>query len=258
MLQVTPIPAFNDNYIWLINITKSNRYYVVDPGCSDSVINYLSQQQIQLDGILITHHHQDHTGGIAKLQAYSATELPVYGPSSEKISGITEPIDVNTTQIDLGEDLKVQVMHLPGHTLGHIAYKLANHVFCGDTLFSGGCGRLFEGTAAQMHASLSQLAGLAGDTLFYPAHEYTLSNLAFAVQVDPSNQALQRFQARCQQLRQQQRPTLPTSLPDQLAINPFLRCDDDKIQASLSQHFQTEISDPVQAFALLRQWKDTA
>lgn len=258
MLQVTPIPAFNDNYIWLLQHTATGRNYVVDPGCGSTVANYLHQHQLTLAGILITHHHQDHTGGIKTLQARSEAPIPVYGPKKENIAGLTHTISDDDKQISLDNNLDVDIIHLPGHTLGHIAYKISQHVFCGDTLFNAGCGRLFEGTAKQMHASLSKLAALDDDTLFYPAHEYTLSNLAFATQVDPDNVALSDYLQTCQLQRQKNQPTLPTKLTTQLSINPFLRVDKETIQSALSTHFQTHIADPVHAFALLRQWKDSA
>ncbi|GIU02848.1 hydroxyacylglutathione hydrolase [Shewanella algidipiscicola] len=257
MISVTPILAFDDNYIWLIKSPDSRHCYVVDPGDAQPVIAYLTEHQLELTGILITHHHHDHTGGIAQLQQHFNQMLKVYGPASENIAGITDNITQATSAITLeGVNTPVAIFHLPGHTLGHIAYHIGSHLFCGDTLFSGGCGRLFEGTPEQMLSSLTLLAQLDGDTLVYPAHEYTLANLRFALTVDPSNSALQTYVQQAQQYRAVNRPTLPTTIAHEKAINPFLRTDDPKIQQSLNKQFQQPIQDKTISFTLLRQWKD--
>lgn len=257
MLSITPIAAFNDNYIWLISNTVNQHNYVVDPGDSDVVLAYLAQQGITLNGILITHHHYDHTGGIAGLQAHFDHKLPVYGPDNEGIEGITHPITAQTDSILLPKfAAPITIFHLPGHTLGHIAYLIETHLFCGDTLFSAGCGRLFEGSAKQMLQSLTQLCQLNDNTQLYPAHEYTLANLKFAHHVEPNNLALQQYHQQAKQLRAENRPTLPTTLAQEKAINPFLRADSQEIQQNLSTHFQQPISDILSSFTLLRQWKD--
>ncbi|MCE9678813.1 hydroxyacylglutathione hydrolase [Shewanella sp. AS1] len=256
MLKVTPIPAFNDNYIWLVSDNQSH-HFVVDPGDADAVIAHLKQQQIALTGILITHHHFDHTGGIEKLQKHFNQALLVYGPDNENITGLTHPISSKIKQIELPLTRKpVEILHLPGHTLGHIAYQIESHLFCGDTLFNAGCGRLFEGTPEQMLASLNRIAALDDNTLLYPAHEYTLANLKFALTVEPDNQNLHKYHQDALQLRAQNRPTLPTMLGQQKAINPFLRSDSPSIWQHTASHFQQPIQDGQTCFTLLRQWKD--
>ncbi len=257
MHSVTPIPAFNDNYIWLIHAHDTKGYYVVDPGDANVVIDYLKQHKIKLDGILITHHHSDHTGGIAALQTYHDHNLTVYGPDSENIKGINHPISGKTESISPDRlDSNAQIFHLPGHTLGHIAYLIDDHLFCGDTLFSGGCGRLFEGTPTQMRHSLDALAALDDKVKVYPAHEYTQANLAFAQTVEHDNQALADYAAHVKQRREQQQPSLPSSIGLEKQINPFLRADQATIKAALGQHFSQDVTDIDTSFTLLRQWKD--
>ncbi|QYJ84627.1 hydroxyacylglutathione hydrolase [Shewanella mesophila] len=257
MISISPIAAFNDNYIWLISDAHNKQHYVVDPGDSNVVITYLKQHNIELSGILITHHHHDHTGGILGLQAHSGHKLHVYGPDDENIEGITHSISAQMDSITLPLlPTPIKVFHLPGHTLGHIAYLIDGHLFCGDTLFSAGCGRLFEGTPTQMLRSLNRLSELDDDTLVYPAHEYTLANLSFALHVEPANKALQQYHQKAMQLRTEEQPTLPTTLALEKAINPFLRANSADIQQNLSTHFQQPISDEQTCFTLLRQWKD--
>ncbi len=255
MLAISAIPAFNDNYIWLISSEQA--HYVVDPGDANAVINHLKQQHIKLNGILITHHHLDHTGGIAQLQAHFNNGLNVYGPCNENIKGLTHPIAVDETEISLAiSDKKVTILHLPGHTLGHIGYHIDNHLFCGDTLFSAGCGRLFEGTPQQMLSSLTQLSKLDDATLVYPAHEYTQANLKFALTVEPNNLALQQYNKKVQQMRANNQSTLPTSIEHEKAINPFLRADSFEIAQNLNRHFQQPTVEKLTNLTLLRQWKD--
>ncbi|QYJ92192.1 hydroxyacylglutathione hydrolase [Shewanella spartinae] len=257
MHTVTPIPAFNDNYIWLIHAKDSGGHYVVDPGDAQAVLDYLERHQIVLDGILITHHHSDHTGGIAELQASHDHKLTVYGPDNENIKGINHPISGQTESVKPEKlDSDAAVFHLPGHTLGHIAYLIDAHLFCGDTLFSAGCGRLFEGTPAQMRLSLQTLAQLDNDTQVYPAHEYTQANLAFALTVENDNEALIAHAAKVKQLRDQNLPSLPSSIGLEKQINPFLRPEQASIKQNLSRHFAQDVTDDATSFTLLRQWKD--
>ncbi|QFU22609.1 hydroxyacylglutathione hydrolase [Shewanella eurypsychrophilus] len=255
-LTITAIPAFNDNYIWAISQENSRSIYVVDPGDSKVVIDYLVSHQLELAGILVTHHHPDHTGGIPALLAHSKHRLEIYGPASENINDLLNPIEKQTeiTLDKLGQ--VVEVIQLPGHTSGHIGYLMAGELFCGDTLFSGGCGRLFEGTAQQMYHSLSLLSLLPADTRVYCAHEYTLANLTFALEVDPTNQKLIQYHHHCQQQRKNHLATIPSSIAIERNINPFLRCNTDTIKASVSQQFKSKTENPVDIFALLRQWKD--
>ncbi|ABX49229.1 Hydroxyacylglutathione hydrolase [Shewanella baltica OS625] len=261
MLTITAIKAFNDNYIWVLQQQPHTQVYVVDPGDASVVIDYLEANQLTLVGILLTHHHNDHTGGVAELQAYSQDRLTVYGPDNEKIEGITHPLHA-TAQPRFTLDYisgELQVLDVPGHTAGHIAYVIADALFCGDTLFSGGCGRLFEGTPAQMLNSLQQLAQLPAYTRVYCAHEYTLSNLKFALAVNPNNCALQDYNERAIALRRQDKATIPSTIALERAINPFLRASDTEIVGSIKQHF-SDLShanlDELGGFTLLRQWKD--
>lgn len=256
MLDIIPLPAFSDNYIWLIKPKEQSSVYVVDPGDALSVIDYLESHGLTLRGILITHHHSDHTDGIAALIQYAKNEVSVYGPASENIQGVTEAI-VDEGKIDLKEiNLSAEVMKVPGHTAGHIAYLIEDKLFCGDTLFSGGCGRLFEGTPRQMQTSLGRFKALPASTLVYCTHEYTLANLEFAKRVNPGNRQLAEYSLRVEQMRLANQPSLPSNIGTELAINPFLRTDEAEIRESIALHFQQPIKDTCDSFALLRQWKD--
>lgn len=231
MFQITPIPAFEDNYIWALCQPEHNYCLVVDPGDAEAVLQFLSQQNKQLHTILITHHHHDHTGGIAKLQR-QFPNVQIIGPAAEqqRISGLTQTLRDGDT-LSLPEfNLQFSAISVPGHTSGHIAYYSAPVLFCGDTLFSAGCGRLFEGTAEQMWQSLQTLMTLPDSTLIYCTHEYTLSNVKFALTVEPANNALIEYQRRCIALRQAQQPTLPSTLLLEKQINPFLRCNNKELQ----------------------------
>lgn len=260
-LTITAISAFNDNYIWLLQQDPQAAVYVVDPGEAQGVLEYIQTHQLTLAGILITHHHHDHTGGIKALQAYSPQQLNVYGPYNEAIDGITHPINVSTdNRLHLPHlESEVRLFSIPGHTKGHIAYMIEDALFCGDTLFSGGCGRLFEGTPAQMLASLQQLAQLPIDTRVYCAHEYTLSNLKFALAVEPDNQALLDYHTQAQALRANNIATIPSTIALERAINPFLRATQARILHSIKTHFSDQnLSqlDELSSFTLLRQWKN--
>ena len=254
MFKIIPIPAFDDNYLWLLH--DGQRALVVDPGDPAPVLRTLAEQHLTLDTILVTHHHQDHTGGVAEL--HSKTSAKVYGPATENIPKPYEPLAEGHSVATLG--LNFQVIDVPGHTAGHIAYFCPDVngkplLFCGDTLFSGGCGRLFEGTPAQMLASLDKLAALPGNTVVCCTHEYTLSNLRFAVAVDPANTELADYQAHCKALREQNKPTLPTSIAKELLINPFLRTRQPALTTSARQ-FDAAAHDETTVFAAIRQWKN--
>lgn len=250
MLDIKSIPAFNDNYIWLIE-NSDRRCIVVDPGDAEPVIDYLDAHELTLEAILVTHHHNDHTGGIAKLKARD-TSLTVFGPMQS-----VKAIDISLAHGDeftcLGQTFAV--LGLPGHTLDHIGYVTDQHLFCGDVLFSGGCGRVFEGTMEQMHTSLTRIASLPDETLIYPAHEYTLANLKFALAVEPKNLALQEYWQQCQTLRAESKPTLPTSLKKEKAINPFIRCDSAEIISSTQARGNNSTA-PLAVFTSLREWKN--
>ncbi|MCL1058717.1 hydroxyacylglutathione hydrolase [Shewanella gelidimarina] len=256
MLTVTPLPAFDDNYIWALQVAHIHGAYVVDPGDANVVIDFLDQAQMPLLGVLITHHHHDHTGGIAQLLSHYGSNTPVYGPLKENIAGVNQPVSA-TKNLQLHNiELNAEVIEVPGHTLGHIAYLIEDVLFCGDTLFSAGCGRLFEGSPEQMLASLTQLSNIVDSTKVCCTHEYTLANLAFANAVDPSNKQLRQYTEQAQQLRAANTPTLPSSIALEKAINPFLRSHTEEIRNSLADKFQQPIIDNVKSFALLRQWKD--
>jgi hydroxyacylglutathione hydrolase len=236
-INLYPIPAFSDNYLWLFNEPGSHLAWVVDPGDAAAVIAALAEHHLMLAGILVTHHHGDHVGGIADLLKHSP--VPVYGPSHSPASALFSQTVKQGEHLQLGH-FSWEVMAVPGHTLEHIAYYSAEAgvLFCGDTLFSAGCGRLFEGTAEQMFHSLQQFAALPDATQVCCAHEYTLSNLRFAVAAEPDNTVIRQHQQHCLQLREQQQPTLPSSIGLEKQINPFLRAVD------------------VETLAARRRWKD--
>ena len=254
MLKIIAIPAFNDNYLWLLH--DGQRALVVDPGDAAPVRHILAEHNLKLDTILVTHHHADHIGGVAELR--HQTNAKVYGPAKENIPKPYDALVEGDTVTAMG--LRFQVIDVPGHTAGHISYYCPDMnsqplLFCGDTLFSGGCGRLFEGTPAQMLASLDKLAALPGNTVVCCTHEYTLSNLRFAVTVDPANSELANYQARCVALREQHKPTLPTSIAQELLINPFLRTRHPALVAAARQ-FDAAAHDDTTRFAAIRQWKN--
>ena len=255
MLNVTPIRAFADNYIWCIQADGHCGAWVVDPGDGQAVLNALGQLQVPLAGILVTHHHFDHTGGIDEL--LKAFAVPVLGPHNPAISQLTQRLAEGDEVEVLG--VRFQVMEVPGHTLDHIAFYHAGEqplLFCGDTLFAGGCGRVFEGHPAMMAASLDSLAVLPADTLVYCAHEYTMANLSFAAAVEPDNASLQNRIADDGARREQDLPTVPSLLATELATNPFLRCGEASVLATMRQRGALEAEDPVSVFTAVRGWKD--
>jgi hydroxyacylglutathione hydrolase len=259
-MTLHPIAAFTDNYIWMLH--DGRRAVVVDPGDAQPVLVELARLNLALQAILVTHHHPDHVGGLADLLSQHPAAT-VYGPTRERIP-------VAATAVSDGDEFRVldrpvRVIDVPGHTKGHVAFFLGAQptpegrdtpiLFCGDTLFSGGCGRLFEGTPAQMHASLAALAALPGPTRVCCAHEYTLSNLRFARTVEPDNAALAAYEARCVALREAGLPTLPSSIEVERAINPFLRCEAPGVVASARQR-NADAVDAVAVLATLREWKN--
>ncbi|HSV68942.1 MAG TPA: hydroxyacylglutathione hydrolase [Methylibium sp.] len=255
MHALVPIKAFADNYIWLLRV--GSRAWVVDPGEATGVLAYLDEHHLSLEGILLTHHHDDHTGGVDQLR--SSWHASVYGPARERMP---EPV----FRLRHGEAVNAagvtfRVFDVPGHTAAHIAYYTENFagrplLFCGDTLFSAGCGRLFEGTPAQMLASLDQLARLPGDTVVCCAHEYTLGNLRFAQAVEPGNRDIAEHLERCTALRARGEATLPSSIERELRINPFLRSRESAVRQAARRVAADTAPDDVAVFAALRAWKD--
>ncbi|MFP5397138.1 MAG: hydroxyacylglutathione hydrolase [Gammaproteobacteria bacterium] len=256
-LELTPLRAFDDNYIWLL--ARGDEALVVDPGDAAPVRAALESRGLRLAGILVTHHHGDHVGGLDDLCA--SWHGPVYAPAGERIAGPVTPVREGQRVTLLG--LEFEVLDVPGHTAGHVAYHWrgdAGHaplLFCGDTLFSAGCGRLFEGTPQQMHASLSKLAALPGATRVCCAHEYTLSNLRFAAAVEPGNAELQAYRARCEALRARGLPTLPSTIAIEREVNPFLRCAVGAVaQAARARQPALDASTPSEVLGALREWKN--
>lgn len=306
MVKILRITAFKDNYIWLLFNPHNHMALVVDPGNAKPVLNLLEQEKLQLIGILITHHHWDHTGGV--LELVEKTQAPVYGGANEPIPGLTHPLREGDVLYFKELDLLFEIIDIPGHTLGHIAYYCANintdidtntnisinsnnayaghphinsnsnsnsnsnanvhtctyantntkeqAVFTGDTLFTAGCGRLFEGTAEQMLSSLTKLKSLPPSTQVYCGHEYTLSNLQFAKQVEPENFAIEERVQEVQTLRAKGLATVPAPLSIELETNPFLRTEQPNVIKSIEQHFNTIFNSKSQIFLAIRQWKD--
>jgi hydroxyacylglutathione hydrolase len=258
-MNLLALPAFNDNYIWMLH--DGVNAVVVDPGDAAPVAAALDLHRLKLAAILVTHHHPDHVGGVDALRPYlpqADASGQVYGPAREAIPRPFQALADGDVVNVLG--LTFDVIDVPGHTAGHIAYMQRGAdaqpiLFCGDTLFSAGCGRLFEGTPSQMLASLTRLQALPGDTRVCCTHEYTLSNLRFAAEVEPSNVALAEYTALCQRLRAAGQPTLPSSIALERRVNPFLRCDDPAVADTALAHGAASRS-PVDVFAALREWKN--
>lgn len=251
MFDVIRIPAFRDNYIWLLR--NGAAAVVVDPGDAPPVLDALARQGLSLAAIVVTHHHADHQGGISSLLAHFS--CPVFGPAAESITGLTQPLrGGETIRID-ALDSEFRVLALPGHTLGHLAYYGAGCVFCGDTMFGAGCGRLFEGSPAQMLDSLERLAALPDDTAVYCAHEYTEANLRFALAVEPGNRRLQTRVNEVAVTRAKGLSTVPSTIALEKATNPFLRCGEPEVIASVQRRAAAG-SGPLEVFTALREWKN--
>lgn len=254
VLNISPIRAFSDNYIWLI--TRENEAYVVDPGEPEPVMTALDAASLRLAGILVTHHHFDHTGAVKALKEASGCD--VWGPPDSPAGPYDHIVPEGSTVSVLGEDFSV--LAVPGHTLDHIAYYSRGEqaLFCGDTLFVGGCGRVFEGTPPQMRASLSKLTQLPADTRVFCAHEYTLANLHFAQLVEPDNADLSRFLSACEKRRQNNQPTVPSLIGEELAYNPFLRWDSPAVRQTLADAGRLIEDTPDGVFTAVREWKNNA
>ena len=256
MINIQSIKAYSDNYIWLITTNEGN--LVIDPGESQPVINYLQKHTLTLTDILITHHHFDHVGGVLDLKKNILGN--VTGPLNHQIAGLDNHVTHGMEIESCG--LKFEVIEIPGHTLDHIAYFLNDsdqpRLFCGDTLFSGGCGRVFEGTHDQMYESLEKLQKLPSNTLVYSAHEYTLANLEFAGQVEQDNQDISKYIHLCQQKIKDGLPTLPSSLEIEHRINPFMRCADSDLRQAIAENMKnSKTATDAEIFSYLREWKDS-
>lgn len=255
MLTITPVPAFSDNYIWFIRRDERPQVAIVDPGDAAPVLAALEHGGLEPAAILITHHHGDHVGGIRRLlERYP--ELPVYGPRGERIPHITRRlVDGDRVRLE-ALDTGFEVLEVPGHTAGHIAYYTDSALFCGDTLFTCGCGRVFDGSVEQLHASLQRLKRLPADTRIYCAHEYTLENIGFAKWVEPDNAELLQREQNALHEREADRPTVPSELALELATNPFLRTDDAGVIAMAERHAGRAMRNEQDTFTTLRHWKD--
>jgi len=252
-LQIVPVPAFKDNYLWVLR--RGNHAALVDPGDAQPLLDYLAAEKLTLCAILITHHHADHIGGLPAL--LERFKVPVHGPHDERIDAITHRV-VEGDRVAIAElGVTLEVIEVPGHTRAHIAYYGENSLFCGDTLFVCGCGRMFEGTAPQMHASLQKLASLPADTHFYCAHEYTLANIAFARAVEPGNQLLAQRELKEAALREKNIPTVPSTIGRELATNPFLRCSQPEVIAAATQRLGRPPANAAETFGAIREWKNS-
>ncbi|HXZ49302.1 MAG TPA: hydroxyacylglutathione hydrolase [Usitatibacter sp.] len=255
MVQIDAVPAFEDNYFWVLS--EAGAAAVVDPGDAEPVEQFLGAHGLALQSILATHHHGDHVGGVADL--VGRWGCPVFGPARDGVRNLTRSLAEGDRLVVPGLDFAVEVLDVPGHTAGHIAYVHRGAdpaVFCGDTLFACGCGRLFEGTPAQMAASLAKLASLPADTRVYCAHEYTLANIRFAEAVEPGNARLAERKAREAAKRGRGLPTVPSTVGEELATNPFLRCAVPEVAASAERHAGHRLAGPVEVFAEIREWKN--
>ena len=254
-IRVRPIRAFADNYIWVIeSLAAPGRAIVVDPGDAAPIDADFRAKDIELAGILLTHHHPDHIGGVAGLIA--RTPVPVFGPDDPRMPAGTRPV-ADGSVIEFSElQLSFESWTFPGHTSSHVGYIGHGALFCGDTLFSAGCGRLFEGSPEEMNASLTRLADLPPDTRVYCAHEYTAANLAFALAVDPSNDAARRYDATVAERRAAGTPSLPSTIELERRVNPFLRCATPAVRQAAEGRAGHALARSAEVFAELRRWKD--
>lgn len=255
MVDATPIGAFSDNYIWMIHgLRDRTRVVVVDPGDAAPVVGALESRGLTLGAILVTHHHYDHVGGVAELKRRYRVE--VIGPAGETIPECSRGVRGGERIRVEAIDAEFAVMDIPGHTLGHIAYVGHGALFCGDTMFSAGCGRLFEGTPEQMTRSLSSLRDLPTETRVFCGHEYTVNNLRFALAVEPDNVSARDYLETARGLRSKGQPTLPSTMALEIEVNPFLRCRQPTVQKSAERHAGRTLEGEVAVFATIRRWKD--
>jgi hydroxyacylglutathione hydrolase len=253
-MEVLAIPALSDNYIWCLADPDQHRCVIVDPGEAAPVLATLKAKQLELSAILITHHHWDHCQGVPEL--ISQIPVPVYGPALEPVAGQTHPLNEGDQLSLLDGALSLNILHIPGHTLGHIAYFNEELLLSGDTLFTAGCGKIFEGTAEQMLDSLNKLAALPDHTLVYCGHEYTAANLKFALAVEPHNPDIQQRIAEVKYLRSQNHRTVPAPLSLEKRTNPFLRCKEPSVIEAAQHYANTSLNTTSEVLATIRQWKN--
>jgi len=255
MLEITPVKAFKDNFIWMLRNPGSETAVAVDPGEAEPVLAWLKEHGLKLSAILITHKHVDHTGGVMDLQ-FAFPGIPVFGPANEPIRGIKVRLKEGDRPEIPGLQAEFTVMEVPGHTEGHIAYYGEGALLCGDTLFSAGCGGIFGGTHQQMHASLQRIAKLPADTLVYCAHEYTLANLGFARWVEPESEALLRYEEASKRVLEQGGNTVPSKLATELEVNPFLRVAEPSVRSAAEKYAGQPLESGEAVFTAIRRWKD--
>ena len=255
MIEIIPVTALKDNYIWLLENKINQSTVIVDPSEHEPVLKIIKTKGLNPVAILITHHHWDHVGGISGL--VNEYEIPVYTPKKEVVTGSTNPVCegdiINVPELEL----KIRVLDVPGHTSGAIAYYSEKMIFSGDTLFTGGCGRLFEGTPAEMYHSLTKIKELPDDTHIYCGHEYTVSNLKFASIVEENNESIQERLDISEQMRRSNQPAVPASLEIEKRTNPFLRCEEESVINAASERAGRKLDNPVEVFATIRNWKDS-
>jgi hydroxyacylglutathione hydrolase len=258
-LVINVIKAFNDNYIWCIHSNTSQHIALVDPGDAEVCIQFIEENNLQLSTILITHRHNDHVGGVEQLVKYCNEKnwpLITYGPSKEAIKYSNVKVKNGDAIHDETLNIKCEVIDIPGHTLGHVAYIIEDNLFCGDTLFSGGCGRVFDGTSEELFHSLNTLSSLSEKTQVYCAHEYTMANLDFALTVDPTNEELINYYNYVSSLRDKNQSSIPSSICIEKKINPFLRCFDSNIKHSVETFSNNGVTSDLDTFIQLRLWKN--
>jgi len=255
MLAVSPILAFDDNYIWLLRDSGNTQAMVVDPGDEEPVLAALEAQRLELSAVLVTHHHYDHIGGLEALRT-AFPKVRVFGPEDRRVRALTDRVREGNTVGIPGFSVRFRVLEIPGHTSTHIAYLGAGALFCGDTLFAAGCGRVFDGTFDQLAASLERIAALPGETLCYCAHEYTLANLEFAGRVEPGSEAIARQKQAVSDLRALDRPSVPSRLSEELATNPFLRIGIPAVKVAAEAAAGRSLTTGAEFFTALRRWKD--